>query len=46
MKIAIGSDHVGYPLKEEIKGYLNELGYGCQDFGAHAALLSDVERLG
>ena len=41
MKIAIGSDHVGYPLKEEIKGYLNELGYGCQDFGAHAAERTD-----
>ena len=33
-RIAIGSDHVGYPLKEEIKKYLDELGYVYQDFGA------------
>ena len=32
-RIAIGSDHIGYPLKEEIKKYLDELGYTYQDFG-------------
>ena len=40
-RIAIGSDHVGYPLKEEIKKYLEELGYACQDFGAHSAERTD-----
>jgi ribose 5-phosphate isomerase B len=40
-KIAIGSDHVGYPLKEEIKNYLNELGYAYQDFGAHSVERTD-----
>jgi ribose 5-phosphate isomerase B len=40
-RIAIGSDHVGYPLKEEIKGYLGELGYACQDFGAYATERTD-----
>jgi ribose 5-phosphate isomerase B len=40
-RIAIGSDHVGYPLKEEIKKYLEELGYSYQDFGAHAVERTD-----
>ncbi|HLF75126.1 MAG TPA: ribose 5-phosphate isomerase B [Anaerolineales bacterium] len=40
-QIAIGSDHVGYPLKEEIKTYLSELGYTCQDFGAHSTERTD-----
>ena len=34
MKIAIGSDHGGYRLKEEIKKWLEEKGYECGDFGA------------
>lgn len=33
MKIAIGSDHGGFKLKEEIKSYLAELGYEYHDFG-------------
>jgi ribose 5-phosphate isomerase B len=40
-RIAIGSDHIGYPLKEEIKVYLHELGYAYQDFGAHSAERTD-----
>jgi ribose 5-phosphate isomerase B len=40
-RIAIGSDHVGYPLKEEIKTYLGELGVACQDFGANSAERTD-----
>lgn len=40
-RIAIGSDHVGYPLKEEIKVYLGELGYTCQDFGTHSVERTD-----
>jgi ribose 5-phosphate isomerase B len=40
-RIAIGSDHVGYPLKEEIKKYLEELGYPYQDFGAHSMERTD-----
>lgn len=39
--IAIGSDHVGYPLKEEIKSYLAELGYTCQDFGTSTTQRTD-----
>ncbi|MDN5292883.1 MAG: ribose 5-phosphate isomerase [Eubacteriales bacterium] len=33
MKIAIGSDHGGFKLKEEIKSHLAELGYEYHDFG-------------
>ena len=40
-RIAIGSDHVGHPLKEEIKKYLDELGYAYQDFGAHSTERTD-----
>ena len=32
--IAIGADHGGYALKEQIKTFLRELGYHSQDFGA------------
>src|SRR5215217_5314534 len=41
MRIAIGSDHIGYPLKEEIKKYLDELGCPYQDFGTHSAERTD-----
>lgn len=33
MKIALGSDHGGYQLKETIKAFLNELGMEYKDFG-------------
>lgn len=36
MKIAIGSDHGGYILKEEIKKWLSENGYEYEDFGTHS----------
>jgi ribose 5-phosphate isomerase B len=35
MKIAIGADHGGYHLKQEILEYVRYLGYECQDFGAN-----------
>jgi len=31
--IAVGSDHGGFKMKEELKGFLNELGHRIQDFG-------------
>jgi ribose 5-phosphate isomerase B len=40
-RIAMGSDHVGLPLKEEIKKVLDELGYPYQDFGAHSSDRTD-----
>jgi ribose 5-phosphate isomerase B len=33
LRIAIGGDHAGYSLKEEIKKFLFELGYQLKDFG-------------
>ncbi|MBP7652920.1 ribose 5-phosphate isomerase B [Candidatus Dependentiae bacterium] len=36
MQIAIGADHGGFQLKEELKKYLAELGYAVKDFGAYS----------
>ncbi|HEY3276530.1 MAG TPA: ribose 5-phosphate isomerase B [Syntrophorhabdaceae bacterium] len=33
MKIALGSDHAGYELKEYVKNLLKEWGYSCTDEG-------------
>ena len=33
--IAIGSDHGGFPLKEEIRAYLDEQGIPYKDFGTY-----------
>ena len=33
--IALGSDHGGYKLKEEVKKYLDELGIEYKDFGTY-----------
>jgi ribose 5-phosphate isomerase B len=40
-RIAIGSDHIGYSLKEEIKKCLDELGYSYQDFGTQSSERTD-----
>ncbi len=34
MKIAIGGDHAGFDLKENLKRLLKEKGYQCDDLGA------------
>lgn len=36
MKIAMGSDHAGFPLKEEIKKVLLEQGYEVEDVGCYS----------
>ncbi|NLY21075.1 MAG: ribose 5-phosphate isomerase B, partial [Tissierellia bacterium] len=36
MKIAIGSDHAGYELKEQVKEYLLESNYEVEDLGTHS----------
>jgi ribose 5-phosphate isomerase B len=33
MKIAVGADHLGFPLKEEVKAHLESLGHEVTDFG-------------
>ena len=35
-RIAIGCDHAGFVLKEEIKSKLTEIGYHVEDFGTHS----------
>ena len=39
--IAIGSDHGGYKLKEEIKKYLSEIGIEYKDFGTDSEERTD-----
>jgi ribose 5-phosphate isomerase B len=34
--IAVGADHGGFPLKEELKGFLAELGHRVRDFGTNS----------
>jgi len=36
MKIIIGSDHAGYPMKEKVKAHLSERGVQVEDVGAHS----------
>jgi ribose 5-phosphate isomerase B len=40
-KIAIGADHGGYEMKEELKALLGELGCEYQDFGTNSAAAVD-----
>ncbi len=37
MKIALGTDHAGYELKEHVKQYLVEHGHEVKDFGTFSA---------
>lgn len=41
MKIAIGSDHAGFELKEKLKAYLQKKGFDVKDFGAFSAERAD-----
>jgi ribose 5-phosphate isomerase B len=34
--VAVGADHGGFPLKEELKGFLAELGHRVRDFGTNS----------
>jgi ribose 5-phosphate isomerase B len=36
MKIAVGSDHAGYPLKEAVRAELQRLGHEVEDVGTHS----------
>ncbi len=36
MRIAIGADHAGYPLKEHLVGVLESLGHEVDDHGTHS----------
>lgn len=37
MRIAVGSDHAGYPLKEHLAAWLAEAGHAVYDLGTHSA---------
>ncbi|RAV01032.1 ribose 5-phosphate isomerase B [Paenibacillus sp. YN15] len=36
MRIGLGSDHLGFELKEKLKGYLASRGYEVADYGCHS----------
>ncbi len=37
MKVAIGSDHAGYQVKEAVKALLDEMGLEYEDWGTHSS---------
>jgi len=41
MKIAIGADHAGFPLKEMVRAHVAKLGHEVQDLGAYNTQASD-----
>ncbi|MDX6154019.1 ribose 5-phosphate isomerase B [Marinococcus sp. PL1-022] len=41
MKLALGSDHNAFTLKEEVKKYIQELGHEVKDFGCHSCEETD-----
>jgi len=41
MKVAIGSDHAGFELKEDLKAYLIKKGFEVKDFGTYSADRAD-----
>ena len=41
MKLVIGSDHAGFPLKEEVRAYLAKAGHEVADLGAYNTEPSD-----
>ena len=36
LKVALGADHGGYEMKEDVKRVLADLGHDYQDFGTHS----------
>ena len=44
MRIAIGSDHAGFPLKEDLKPYLESLGHEVVDLGTDSEAPVDYPR--
>src|SRR4051812_26377649 len=37
MRIVIGADHAGFPLKKELSTYIRQLGHEVVDVGTHSA---------
>jgi ribose 5-phosphate isomerase B len=36
MRIALGADHAGFPLKQDLSGFLQEQGHDVLDLGTHS----------
>lgn len=45
MKIAIGADHNGFEMKQEIKRHLEQLGHEIADYGCHSCDAVDYPAL-
>src|ERR1700685_2486541 len=41
MKVAIGSDHAGFRLKEKLKAHLQSKGFEVKDFGTYSEERAD-----
>ncbi len=46
IKLAFGSDHAGFELKEELKAYIKERVGAVEDFGTHSAESTDYPDYG
>ena len=46
MKIAMGCDHGGFAMKEELKAYLTEKGHEVTDCGCHSTASCDYPEFG
>ncbi len=46
MKIIIGSDHAGYPMKEKVTAHLRERGVQVEDIGTHSEEAVDYTDFG
>src|SRR5215217_6596185 len=46
MRIALAADHAGYKLKDELTGWLKELGYEVEDLGTSSAESVDYPQYG
>ncbi len=45
-KLGLGSDHGGFELKEQLKGYLEEKGYEVVDYGTYSEESVDYPEIG
>ena len=46
MKVAVGSDHAGFPLKEAVVGFLRQQNVDFKDFGAYSSDSVDYPDIG
>ena len=46
MRIAVGADHAGYPLKQVVSGHLTDLGHDVRDLGTDSETPVDYPEFG